>query len=269
MDIALPLQQHPHFGAALARFGRTVRFVDVAGAVPVLAVRQFGQLMASRGPVWLEAPHAMALRGAGLRLINADVPQDDLLRRAGFRRLMTDAHVAELDLTGTSEARQYAMKPKWRAAWQMAQDTPMDCRWQQYDRQIHAWLLRADLAQQHRKRFRGLPHTLIDACAAGQPGAVQVLVALEKDTPVAGMLFLLHAPVATYHIGWTSARGRQLSAHHHMIMIAADYLAISGFRRLDLGLLETDTAPGLARFKIGTGARVRSLGGTWLRLPGC
>jgi hypothetical protein len=37
---------------------------------------------------------------------------------------------------------------------------------------------------------------------------------------------------------------------------------------LDLGTVDTENAPGLARFKIGSGAQIRSLGGTWLRIPG-
>ena len=81
------------------------------------------------------------------------------------------------------------------------------------------------------------------------------------------MLFLLHATVATHYLGWTSDRGRQLGAQHRMIITAADTFAGRGLNRLDLGTIDTENAPGLARFKIGTGATVRSLGGTWLRLP--
>jgi hypothetical protein len=37
---------------------------------------------------------------------------------------------------------------------------------------------------------------------------------------------------------------------------------------LDLGTLDTQNAPGLARFKLGSGATAQLLGGTWARLPG-
>ncbi|MEL6685410.1 MAG: GNAT family N-acetyltransferase [Pseudomonadota bacterium] len=268
-DVPLPLQQHPLFAAALGRLGRQVDMIDVAGAAPVLTVSQFGQRMTSRGPVWHgEAPED-ALHPAGLRMINAEAPQDHALRAAGFRRVMTNAHVAELDLTQTTGHRLRAMKPKWRNAWRAAQSAPLFLAEQRYNINTHAWLLQADLAQQKTKGFRGLPHDLINAYAAESPRSVRVLIAYEGDAPVAGILFLLHAPVVTYHIGWTNARGRVLSAHHVMIMQAADHFAERGFDRLDLGLVDTETAPGLARFKIGTGARVRPLGGTWLRLPGC
>ncbi|WP_410347988.1 GNAT family N-acetyltransferase [Yoonia sp.] len=265
--IAMPLQQHPHFAAALTRLGRPVRFVDIDGAAPVLAVRQCGQLITSRGPVWQRVGQDDAMRGSELRLINADKPDDTLLRAAGFYRLMTNAHVAELDLSRSEGARQAAMTPKWRNAWRVARSSPMTLAETPYEKQRHAWLLKADLAQQRSKRFRGLPHALIDAYARDQPDKVQVIVGYERETPIAAMLFLLHWPVATYHIGWTGPRGRELCAHHRMIIDAADRFSQRGFSRMDLGLVDTENTPGLARFKIGTGAQVRPLGGTWARLP--
>jgi len=267
-QLTLPLQQHPHFASALNRMGRDVRYIDIADAAPVLTVRVLGQRMTSRGPLWRGLPQVMALQKAGLRMLNLDQPQEDVLESAGFRRLMTNAHVAELDLRTTPDARQKAMKSKWRNAWRKAQNTALKLTEERYDPHDHAWLLKQDLANQRAKRFRHMPHALINAYATSQPQAVRVLTGYVKDTPVAAMLFLLHGPVATYHIGWTDAVGRTLNAHHRMIITAADRFADRGCRRLDLGSVDTENAPGLARFKIGTGANVRPLGGTWIRLPG-
>jgi hypothetical protein len=49
---------------------------------------------------------------------------------------------------------------------------------------------------------------------------------------------------------------------------SANRLAISGHKTFDLGLVETDHAAPLARFKLRTGAHVRKLGGTWIAIPG-
>lgn len=49
---------------------------------------------------------------------------------------------------------------------------------------------------------------------------------------------------------------------------AADRLAASGHTTFDLGLVETDNAASLARFKLRTGALLRKLGGTWIAIPG-
>jgi hypothetical protein len=44
---------------------------------------------------------------------------------------------------------------------------------------------------------------------------------------------------------------------------AAVWLAGQGTRTLDLGAVDTVSAAGVARFKLGTGATARPLGGTW------
>jgi hypothetical protein len=267
-NLALPLQQHPHFASALNRMGRDVRFIDVEDAAPVLTVNLFGQRMTSRGPLWQGAPRPAALRKAGLRLVNLDRPYEAAMPGAGFRRIMTHAHVAELDLTTTPQARQSTMKPKWRNAWRYAQNSNLRVIEARYDAIDHAWLLKQDQANQRAKRFRSMPHALVNAYATSQPQSVRVLAGYVQDTPIAAMLFLLHGAVATYHIGWTDAVGRSLNAHHRMIITAADLFAERGCSRLDLGSIDTENAPGLARFKIGTGAGVRPLGGTWVRLAG-
>ncbi len=81
------------------------------------------------------------------------------------------------------------------------------------------------------------------------------------------MLFVLHPPHASYHIGWAGDPGRATHAHNLILWQAMGALAADGITALDLGLVETDTAPGLARFKIGAGACVRPLGATLLIPP--
>lgn len=269
---ALPLQQHPHFADALSRLGRRVRWLDLAGAHPVLAVQQFGQLFTSRGPVWRNTADAdtaaKALGSSGLRIVNADRPDGAVFRAAGLRMITTAASVAELDLTGTPQDRLQAASGKWRNICRRAQEVPMTLTLQPFDPQRHRWLLAADLAQQRQKRFRAMPHAVIHAVCAAHPRDVLVQTACVAGTPVAAMLFMLHRPVVTYHLGWTNAQGRAGGAHHRMLMAAADIFAQRGFQRLDLGTVDTELAQGLARFKIGTGAVIRPLGGTWLRLTG-
>jgi hypothetical protein len=128
--------------------------------------------------------------------------------------------------------------------------------------------LDADHAQQRQKRFRSLPHSLIDSLATQHKNAVSVHVAYQADGPVAAMLFIQHLPVVTYHLGWISAAGRQWGLHHRILLDAATSFADRGYQRLDLGAVDTDNAPGLARFKIACGAHIRPLGGSWLRF-GC
>ena len=265
---ALPLQQHPDFGAALARLGARVDYLELSGAAPVLRIRRFGVNFVSRGPIWADAdPDAKiaALRAAPIRLLNDDATGADMLRRAGFRQIMTPAHVAEIDLTGSPADRIAAAKKKWRNIWRKAQDAPVRIEITRFDPARHDWLLRADLAQQRVKRYRALPHALL---AAWDPDALILFTAHSGKAPTAAMLFVAHAPTVTYHIGWSDAEGRRLAIHHRILMQAANHFAVLGFTRLDLGTVDTENASGLARFKIGCDARIRPLGGTWLKIPG-
>ncbi len=77
------------------------------------------------------------------------------------------------------------------------------------------------------------------------------------------MLFLRHGTTVSYHIGWTGREGRAASAHNLILDHAAKQFASEGATLMNLGLLDTETAPGLARFKLGSGARPVQTGGTW------
>ncbi|WP_296425795.1 GNAT family N-acetyltransferase [Yoonia sp.] len=269
--ICIPLQQHPHFAAALRLLGRDVAMTDACGAAPVLTIKRFGLKFAPRGPIWDGATthdaQTVTLRQLGLGMINSDATGGPVLRWAGFRQVMTPAHVSELCLAGTSDDRLRNAHGKWRNVWRKAQQAPLRISQTVFDPDRHGWLLRADLAQQRTKRYRALPHRIIHAYAAANPRDVIVLVAKQRQATVAAMLFLCHAPVATYHIGWTNAEGRQHAAHHRLLLHAADTFAASGLLRLDLGTVDTENARGLARFKIGSGAMTRALGGTWIKIP--
>ena len=264
MAMELPLQQHPTFGAALGMLGTCVKRIEIEGAAPTQLIRRFGVNFAPRGPIWINE-NAQTLRQSSLRIINAE-RASDVYKKAGFRRIMTAAHVAELDLRCSDLPAQ--MKGKWRNAWRKSQDCKLKLQQTTFDAARHDWLLKADLDQQRKKRFRALPHSIIHAFAAISPRDVIVLTAKQKNDVVAAMLFLRHGNVATYHLGWTNDAGRKTNAHYALLMHATDRLCDANLTRLDLGTVDTDNAPGLARFKIGSGANIRPLGGTWARLPG-
>jgi hypothetical protein len=262
----LPLQQHPRFATALATLGASTSAVPMPLSGDLQIVQQFGMRFASRGPVFApqtEVVHRMAaLRQSRLHLLNAEAP-DPALRRAGFRQTHTGATVAELPLEGEILAR---LHPKWRATWRKSEDLTLSKA--PFCPRGHGWLLEAERAQQRSAGYRALPHALVAAYAATGRDAAVVYTARQAGSPVAAMLFLRHAPVVTYHLGWTSDVGRRHGAHHQILIAAAHDHAAKVYRRLDLGLVDTHNTPGLARFKIGTGAGIRQLGGTWVKVPG-
>ncbi|WP_210526800.1 GNAT family N-acetyltransferase [Rubellimicrobium arenae] len=273
----VPLQQHPRFADALCAMGRTAEVLDLGCAGRAVLVRRRYPILGEvayvpRGPIWAtsdrcaRAEAVERLCRAGVWLIEADAPCP-VLHDAGFRQVMTPAHAAELDLRVPTEERVRRLAPKWRGHLRQAQRARMSLNWTTFDGDPRHWLLIREARQRRDRRYHALPQAFASSYARVATDAALILTASDADGPVAGMLFLLHAPVVTYQIGWTGERGRQSSAHHLLLMEAARRFAGMGLQRLDLGTLDTEGNPGLARFKIGAGAQVRALGGSWLRLP--
>ena len=102
-------------------------------------------------------------------------------------------------------------------------------------------------------------------CYSNTPGTDSLLIlkAEAQRELVAGMLFLRHGRSATYHIGWSNAQGKRGGAHNLLMWQAMLRLKAAGVRWLDLGGIATDHGVGLARFKLGTGATVSRLCGTY------
>ena len=269
-NLPLPLSQSAAYAATLRAMGHPVWQSKVA-CTHALVSRAAGCATTIRGPVWGVAgdPDAnlRALKSLKLRLIdaNADAP---LLRRAGYSRVVSPATVAEWDLTQNPTQRRAALHGKWRNALRQGEAASMRIEQGPFRPLPGHWMYTGARALARARNFRQLPLIFTDAFTAANPGNARLWAAYDGKRPVAGMVFLRHGPVATYHIGWTSDAGRAARAHHVLLACAANWLADHDTTRLDLGLLDTEQAPGLARFKLGTGATARTLGGSWIRLPG-
>ncbi len=279
------LQQHPLYGGVIRRLGGRAmlyRLTDAEGDVAWLQclVRGPGRLRLSwfgRGPVWLPGTDEARRRQAaaclpallpGLSLI---LPEDETTRAAlagaRLRAMGGGRRMAEMDLTPPEAERLAAQHGKWRNRLRRAERAGLRVRQRPLDWARDEGLLARELAQRRARRYTALPPAFTRLWAERDPTASRLFVALEAGRPVAFMLVLLHAPVATYHIGWSGPEGRRVSAHHLLLWEAARWLSERGFIRFDLGDACPETAPGLARFKRGSGARLRQLAPTYLRLP--
>lgn len=118
-----------------------------------------------------------------------------------------------------------------------------------------------------RKRgFKSYTVRLLAIFAQLNPKHAMIFEAYDRETLVAACLVLRHGTTATYQTAWSTPTGQALQAPRAVLWAATVRMMALGHARLDLGVVETDHAPGLARFKLGTGAILRPLGGTWLRL---
>lgn len=271
----LALQQTQLFATALSQIGRDTTIVDLGGAGQAVVIeRSFARAvrlrLTSRGPVWRDdavaTDRVAALNDAPINLINAESEDDAVLRTAGFRQVMTTVTHAILPIHADPDHQMSQAHGKWRNAARQLDRGGMRITQTPLTPALLGWLLAVDRLQQQQKRFRALPGRLTRALVAAGPNDAHLFCASRGNTRHAAMLLLTHGTSATYHLGWTDTRGRQACAHHAMILSAARWLARKGVTQLDLGQIDTMSAPGLARFKIGTGARLRQLGGTWLRL---
>ncbi|NSX55137.1 GNAT family N-acetyltransferase [Parasulfitobacter algicola] len=277
----VPLQQHPSFARAVGRIGRSVHslgFIDGAhccGTVQIITrhLRGLGQVaLASRGPVFHHPMTPDQITSAYRNLAQyiphlafiANTQTSAPLQTAGYAPLMTPAHIAQLDLRGTPDHRMARLHQKWRNRLRRTQEGPLTVTTALYDPQSHLWLLKQDAAQQRTRGYKNWSIPLTLAFAMENPKHMQVFTACIHETPVAGMIFLRHGAQATYHIGYTSDQGRRHNAHTLLLWHAVNWLAEQGHITLDLGMVDTEVNPDLARFKLGTGAKVIQLGGTWL-----
>ena len=126
-------------------------------------------------------------------------------------------------------------------------------------------LLAAEGAQRLARGYRALPVGFTRAL----PGsALRLWEWRQAGQLSAAMCFVRHGQSSTYHLGWAHEAARAQGVHGVMLWQAALALRAEGVERLDLGLVDHAAAPGLARFKLGTGAVMQALGATVLVLPG-
>ncbi|WP_085879586.1 GNAT family N-acetyltransferase [Roseisalinus antarcticus] len=253
------MQQHPIFAEALAALG-VETFRVCLGEARLLVVRR----RVCGLPLTLSSRAEIPGPADGLRplIVNAESAAcGAALRAMGYRRIATPSHVALLDLAPAPEDLRLRLHGAWRTALRRAEAPGLNHA--AFDPARHGWLLAREAAQRRRRRYRALPLGLTAAMAAVAPGAVRVLQSGED----AGILLVLHGDTATYHIGWSGPEARRRDSHRRLLWEAILWLQARGVRCLDLGQVDTETAPGLARFKIGTGALVRPLGGTWMKFP--
>lgn len=271
----IALQQSMEFARALDVLGVSTERVPVGAGLGTALLQSrylpwlgtFGLI--SRGPIWAGIPDSDALRAclSACRmpiLVNAAAEEARVMRGAGLLQVMTPASVAMLDLTGGDVAMRARMRQKWRNRLVKAERAGIRVQLGPLPDAPDHWLFKAEAAQRRERGYRGLPAELALAFAQATPGSALLVEALLRGQPIAGMIFLRHGAMATYFTGVTTADGREVHAHTRLLAEAASHLARAGCTDLDLGTLDTERAPGLARFKLGSGARAVQLGGTWL-----
>ncbi len=279
------LQQSWAYGAAVAAAGHGVHRLGRQEAGSLTALVQllrrplacglgFGLVL--RGPVWLagrpdprqeERLLCQLLPWIGRQALLWQPDDADAAdRRAGARRVWTGASTVLLDLDRPPGALRAALDGKWRNRLVRAEAAPLTLRRCRQGPSLD-WLLGETERQRQARGYAGPAPAFTKALAAASGPDALCLTAEHGGNPVAGMLFLRHGRTATWQVGATTAAGRRLGAHHRLLWAGIAALAEAGCTTLDLGLVDTVTSPGIARFKLGTGAAPLTLAGSYFLPP--
>jgi hypothetical protein len=257
-----PFQQSAPYAAAAAACGAAVdwRVFDEGRA---LVVRRGRVQVIQRGPLWHEGvgprDKARALRRLarwpGLTLVTPET------RVCGFGLIpvVTPMHHA---LWPLGPGLQQNLSGKWRNRLTKAENAGL--RVSSGDGCTFDCLIRMEAQQRQVRGYQSLPTQFSQALP--KP-ALRLWQWRNQGGCAAAMAFVMHGSSATYHLGWASDAARQAGVHTAMLFLAAIALHEEGIRWVDLGSIDTDRAPGLARFKLGTGATLTALGATLLVLP--
>ena len=258
----LPFQQSAVYAAAMVACGARVRWLDL-GCGTALAVERGRLRVVFRGPIWDEGTLADRQKRSMRRLahwagVTVVTPEDPVVG-FGLVPLITPLHHAIWTLRPDVRA---GMAGKWRNRLAVAEAAGIAV--QPTGGDTLDFLLAAEGTQRRARRYRALPEAFSRALPQD---ALRIWEWRQADEIAAAMTFIRHGTTATYHLGWASDAARGAGVHTLMLTRAAEALAAEGVRWLDLGSVDTEAAPGLARFKLGTGASLKGLGPTLLILP--
>jgi Acetyltransferase (GNAT) domain len=259
----VPFAQTAPYATAMRACGAAVFAEDLG--VGTAQIVQRGRLrLIPRGPIWRNSislqdqRHALRhlARWAGVTLAT---PQSDL-GGPGLIPLVTPLHHAIWDLSDDARTR---MDGKWRNRLAAAERQEITVQRAPY--RVLGDLLRHEEVQRRLRGYSAHPSRFTTALPQD---SLRLWQWRKAGTLGAAMAFVVHGTSATYHFGWAGKDARAVGVHNVMLWQAAQALLKDGVRWLDLGSVNDEQAPGLLRFKLGTGARLVRLGPTYLVLPG-
>lgn len=262
-----PLTQSEAFEATCKRVGVSVRRIDAHGGTCLVQSRRLPLIgmfhLISRGPVaptpnqaravLSEARHQMR----GLLVVNAPAR----IPKSGGLKLASGAELALIDVS-TPEVMRGRLHQKWRNQLRKSERCDLTVTDQPLNAAQHEWFLSAEAQQQTARGYRSYPAGFLLAYAQVNKGQARLYTAHQDGQPVAGMLVLTHGQMATYQAGVTTPMGRKACAHNLLLWQVMCDLHQRGIDQLDLG--RADLSGGLRRFKLGAGARVETLPGSFL-----
>jgi len=284
-DTPAALQQDWCYGTAMASFGARVMRYGILDGNTLVGLAQFTarriggvvqMALCARGPVWLEdvddkgkaAAYRALKRALGpvwprVSLVSPDEEVPGGIAR--MSRVMTGYSTVMLDLTPDLDSLRAGLDRRWRNRLNAAEKSALKVQQNGTKPAQYRWLLETEEGQRKARGYQATPGALVPAYveAKGDRSSLLILRADEGKAKTAAMLFLTHGCAATYHIGWNDPDRRASGAHNYVLWAGIEMLKARGVRMLDMGGINTVNGAGIARFKMSTGGRVVTLGGTY------
>jgi lipid II:glycine glycyltransferase (peptidoglycan interpeptide bridge formation enzyme) len=286
---AAALQQDWAYGSSLAMLGVPVLRARVIQEGEQIAqaqfiVRKWGGLgamaLCTRGPVWRKPlspkeesqvyaalKKTLPLTGIRFMAITPEVPAGVPHGLNPMRRIMSGMSTVMLDITPSLDDLRAQLDRRWRHRLVGGENSEMVVHRVGTNAGQYRWLLDAEMKQRTDKKLDGLPVQFFDHYVESRKQPAKNILTLRADVGrdrVAAMMFLIHGEAATYQVGWTSDKGRDLHAHNLILWKGIEALKERGIRMLDLGGVNTIRSAGIARFKMSTGGKVLTLAGTYI-----
>jgi len=216
---------------------------------PVGVTEVMESLVALRNKVVMQDGHILRLRLPATAFLGADELQE---RIAGAGYTETDRAASYrtfiVDLGNDEDTLMRNLNGKWRtdlrAASKAGLALDVGC-----DSSIQARFLKIFEPHQARKEFRPEISPQFHFALAGAAYPLDILMATKDGVDVAGIVVGRAGPTATYLFGATSLDGRQLKAGYFLTWQGILKSRLAGCLWYDLGGVDFDINPDVARFK--------------------
>jgi len=275
-----PLQQDWDYGLAVRWQAQPVlRLLARDAGRPVAAVQLVGRRWFGLAELWLGLRGPVAFEGVSsvpqellaalprglLRavLLAPEIQESAAMQNTwlGRRRVYTGHSCAIVELA--TYGRQ-SLRQKWRNRLNAAQARGLRIELADRGKWLD-WVVEQYDRVRAVKGFAGASADFVaQLVRLKSPRQTLAAIALDGREPVAGALFLRHGPDASYYVAASDAQGRAANAANLVLWRGLLALKEQGVRKVDLGTIDTDKSPGLARFKLGAGGQPVTLAGTYL-----
>lgn len=190
----------------------------------------------------------------------------DILENSGFTQSSKgSSDTIWLDLRPSLDDLRKNLYSGWRQSLLKAEKKSINII-HDYKGQYVSWLLREYEKDKTIKGYSGVTQKTLLALARHFLSGENMLISVAQvdNRPIAAIVVFIHGFSATYQIGFTSAAGRELCAHHLLLWDVLTVLKERSVYDFDLGGFNEGSAQGVKAFKQAMGGEVVKTAGLYI-----